>query len=114
MPADPFATCAPGSAFGVGLLHRIGAGTPTRVLIFITAAGVGGKVVGMLILGCFLVGLLVSNTVVALAGAFGFLGASRSFGVYAGVSLVTALFSVVVGSIFLLGASRVLPAMFGG
>jgi ABC-type nickel/cobalt efflux system permease component RcnA len=114
MPDDPFGTYAGKTAFGVGMIHGIGAETPTQVLLFVTAAGAGGKVAGMLLLGCFLIGLLSSNTVVALAGTFGFLGASRNFAVYVGVSLVTAAFSLAIGSILLFGTANALPALLGG
>jgi high-affinity nickel-transport protein len=80
----------------------------------VAAAGAGGKGVGLLLLACFLVGLVSSNSLIALAGTFGFFGASRSFRLYATVSVVTATFSLVIGAIFLLGHSTVLPAMFGG
>jgi high-affinity nickel-transport protein len=114
MPDDPFADYAPRTAFGVGMIHGVGAETPTQVLIFLTAAGAGGKAAGLLLLVCFLVGLLASNSLVALAGAVGFLGATRNFRLYVAVSLVTAVFSLVIGTVFLFGSSSVLPAMLGG
>src|SRR4051794_30752195 len=45
-PDDPFANYGRGTAFTVGMVHGIGAETPTQLLIFLTAAGAGGKVVG--------------------------------------------------------------------
>ena len=102
------------SAFGVGMIHGIGAETPTQVLIFLAAAGAGGKMVGLTLLGCFLVGLLTSNTLIALAGTFGFLGATRNFRLYVGVSVATAIFSLAIGSLFLFGRGTMLPAFFGG
>jgi hypothetical protein len=114
MPADPFLDYGKGTAFGVGMIHGVGAETPTQVLIFLAAAGAGGRGVGLLLLMCFLVGLVASNTLIALAGTFGFLGATRNFPLYATVSVVTAVFSLVVGTLFLVGRSTVLPAFFGG
>ena len=114
MPDDPFANYVPRTAFGIGMLHGIGAETPTQVVIFVTAAGVGGKASGVLLLAAFLVGLLSSNSVVALAGTFGFLGAARNFKLYVAVSCITALFSLVVGTVFLFGSAALLPAMLGG
>jgi high-affinity nickel-transport protein len=113
-PNDPFANYVPGTAFGIGMIHGVGAETPTQVLIFLTAAGAGGKGAGLLVLMCFLVGLLASNCLIALAGTFGFLGAGRNFALYVAVSVVTALFSAVIGIIFLFGASAALPALIGG
>jgi high-affinity nickel-transport protein len=114
VPDDPFLAYGRATAFGVGMIHGIGAETPTQVLLFLAAAGAGGKAEGLLLLGAFLVGLLSSNSLIALAGTFGFLGASRNWRLYVGVSLVTAVFSLVIGTVFLFGHSTVLPAFFGG
>jgi hypothetical protein len=35
-------------------------------------------------------------------------------GVYAAVSCITALFSLVIGTVFLFGSAALLPAMLGG
>lgn len=67
-----------------------------------------------MLLACFLVGLLGSNTLIALAGTFGFLGVSRRFRLYVLVSVVTGLFSLVIGALFLVGRGTALPAIFGG
>ena len=114
MPDDPFMNYGRATALGVGMIHGIGAETPTQVLIFLTAAGAGGKGAGVLLLICFLMGLLTSNSLLALASTFGFLGATRNFRIYATVSVVTAVFSLVIGSIFVFGQSTLLPTMFGG
>ncbi len=114
LPSDPFADYAPHTAFGIGMLHGIGAETPTQVLIFVTAAGAGGKAVGLLLLVSFLVGLLFSNTVIAAAGTLGFLGVGRHFALYVTVSVLTAAFSLVTGTLFLFGSAPLLPAIFGG
>jgi ABC-type nickel/cobalt efflux system permease component RcnA len=114
LPDDPFVTYGPVTAFSVGMMHGVGAETPTQVLIFLTAAGAGDTGVGLLLLGCFLVGLLSSNTMIAVAGTFGLLGASRRWWLYATVSVLTAVFSLVIGGLFLFGRGAVLPAIFGG
>jgi high-affinity nickel-transport protein len=114
MPDDPFMNYSRATAFGVGLIHGIGAETPTQVLIFLTVAGAGGKAVGVLLLVCFLAGLLASNTLIALASTFGYAGATRKFWLYATVSVVTATFSLLIGTLFLFGRATLLPALFGG
>lgn len=114
MPDDPFPTYGRATAFGVGMLHGVGAETPTQVVVFAAAAGAGGTAAGILVLVCFLAGLLASNTVVALAATFGFLGAARNFGVYAAISVVTALFSLALGTLFVVGQSSGLPVILGG
>jgi High-affinity nickel-transport protein len=103
-----------GTAFGVGMIHGVGAETPTQVLLFLGAAGAGGRGVGVLALAAFIVGLLVSNSIITVGSAFGFLSASRNFGLYATVAVLTAVFSLVIGVLFLFGQESVLPAFFGG
>jgi high-affinity nickel-transport protein len=114
VPDDPFMTYGKPTAFGVGMIHGVGAETPTQVLLFLAAAGAGGTTEGLALLCCFLVGLLSSNSLIAAAGTFGFLGAARNWPLYVGISVVTAVFSLVIGTIFLSGSATVLPAFFGG
>jgi High-affinity nickel-transport protein len=113
-PDDSFMTYGRATAFGVGMIHGIGAETPTQVLIFLSAAGAGGTLVGVVVLLAFIAGLLSSNTLITLGSAFGFLRASKNFPIYATVAVVTGVFSLVIGTIFLLGKTTLLPALFGG
>ncbi|MEY2402921.1 MAG: hypothetical protein QOD38_472 [Acidimicrobiaceae bacterium] len=114
VPDDPFTTYGRPTAFFIGMLHGVGAETPTQVVIFLTAAGVGGTGAGMALLLVFLAGLLSANTVVALAGTFGFLGSTKNWPVYVCVSILTAVSSLVIGSLFLFGHGDFLPAIFTG
>jgi high-affinity nickel-transport protein len=111
---DPFMNYGTGTSLAVGMLHGVGAETPTQVLIFLTAAGAGGARAGLIVLGVFLLGLFTANTALALASASGFLAASRRFGIYAAVSVVTAVASLILGVAFLLGQDSWLPVFFGG
>jgi hypothetical protein len=111
---DPFMNYQRGTAFVVGMVHGIGGETPTQVLIFLTVAGIGGKLAGVLVLIAFLVGLLSSNSLITLGSAFGYLRASQNWGIYVTVALLTAAFSLVIGTLFLLGKDTILPAIFGG
>jgi len=96
------------------MLHGVGAETPTQVLLFLTAAGVGGRGAGALLLVAFLVGLMTSNTLIALGGTFGFLRATKHWPVYVTISVITAFASLVIGTLFLFGNGDVLPALLGG
>lgn len=113
-PHDLFSNYGRGSSFGVGMIHGVGAETPTQVLVFLAAAGAGGRGVGTLVLLSFIVGLLASNSIITVGSALGFLRASKNFFVYATVAVLTAIFSLAIGTIFLLGKTPVLPALFGG
>jgi hypothetical protein len=62
----------------------------------------------------FILGLLASNSLITLGSAFGFLQASKNFAIYATVAVLTGVFSLVIGTLFVLGETTVLPAIFGG
>ncbi len=113
-PDDPFVNYQKGTSFLVGMLHGIGAETPTQILIFTAAAGAGGKAAGIAVLTAFLVGLMTSNSIITVGSAFGFLRASKNFAVYATVAVITGVFSLVIGVLFVLGKDTVLPALFAG
>jgi hypothetical protein len=114
MPDDPFMNYGRVTAFLVGMIHGVGAETPTQVLLFFVTAGVGGRGIGLLLLIVFIAGLLMSNTLIALTSTFGFLRASRRFALYATVAVLTAVFSLTIGTLFLFGRSTLLPAILGG
>jgi cytochrome c biogenesis protein CcdA len=113
-PDDPFVNYQRGTSILVGMLHGIGAETPTQILIFTAAAGAGGKAAGIAVLVAFLVGLMTSNSIITLGTAFGFLRASKNFAVYATVAVITGVFSLAIGVLFVLGKDTVLPALFAG
>ena len=111
---DAFLQYGRATSLGVGMIHGVGAETPTQVLLFLTAAGVGGTGAGVLLLTVFLLGLFASNTAIAVAATLGFLSSSKNFVFYAALSAVTAVSSLVIGVVFLLGRGSVLPSFFAG
>ena len=111
---DAFMNYGRRTAFGVGMIHGVGAETPTQVLIFLAAAGASGKGAGVVVLLAFLVGLLTSNSLITLGSSFGFLRASQNWKIYVTVAVLTGIFSLVIGTLFLFGKSSLLPALFGG
>ena len=91
------------SVFFLGILHGLGAETPTQIALFALAAGFGGMFYGFLGLVMFLVGLLLINTLM-MASASGFFGASASHPrVLRIATTVTAVYSLVIGGILLAG-----------
>jgi hypothetical protein len=102
------------TSVAVGALHGIGAETPTQVLLLAAAATAGGAAPGMLLLGAFLFGLFLSNSVVGLTVALGFLGASRNFPLYAIVSVLTGVGGMTVGILLLTGGAHLLPSLVAG
>ncbi|HDH03527.1 MAG TPA: hypothetical protein ENH15_04705, partial [Actinobacteria bacterium] len=78
----PFANYGVRTSFGVGMLHGIGAETPTQVLIFLAAADAGGRTVGLATLVVFVAGIVSMNSLIALGSTFGFMNATRSSRMY--------------------------------
>jgi hypothetical protein len=107
----------PRTAFGVGMIHGIGAETGSQALLLAGIAGVTGTT-GIVILLAFVVGLLLSNTLVAVVSASGFIGAQRMRTLYVIVGAVAGVASLVIGVLFIVGLGTVLPDLqeliFGG
>lgn len=99
----------PGTAFGTGLIHGIGAETGTQVLIIAAVGGAASQGLGAGMLLAFVAGLLVSNTAVALLTSAGFLSATRVKSLYVVAGVLAALFSLWIGSYAVLGISDQLP-----
>ena len=97
------------TAYGVGLIHGIGAETGTQVLVIATAVGAGTKLMGVAVLMMFVVGLLISNSFITFATAAGFVSSRRRQWIYVFAGLLAAVFSLVVGLVFLFRASGFLP-----
>ncbi len=97
------------TAYGVGLIHGIGAETGTQVLVIATAVGAGTKVMGIAVLMMFVVGLLISNSFITFATAAGFVSSRRRQWIYVFAGLLAAVFSLVVGLVFLFRAGGFLP-----
>jgi len=112
--ADAFMNYGKGTAFVVGMVHGIGAETPTQLLIFVTIAGAGGTLAGEILLAMFLLGLVASNSVITLGSTFGLMRASKNWALYVTVAILTATLSLVIGTIFVLGKTTLLPALFTG
>jgi hypothetical protein len=102
-----------GSVFAIGVIHGLGAETPSQLLLFLLAANLGGVMLGLLGLTVFLVGLLAMNTLMTASavGIFGLSAAKPS--VLRFVIGATAAYSVVVGGVFLFGVSSFLPQLGG-
>jgi high-affinity nickel-transport protein len=99
------------TAFAIGMIHGVGAETGTQALIIATAVGATSKSIAVLTLLFFLVGLLISNSFVTLMTTVGFVSARRRQLIYVGAGLVAAVFSLLVGSFFLLKSADLLPEL---
>lgn len=109
---DPFAfRYDRGSVFAVGIIHGLGAETPSQLLLFLLAANLGGSSRGLVGLGCFIAGLLLMNTVMTASASGIFVSSTNRPRLQLTVTSLTAAYSFVVGAIFLFGLSDKLPPL---
>ena len=99
------------TVYGIGMIHGVGAETGSQVLIFSAAAGATSNFSGTLLLLAFVVGLVVSNTAITLGSVFGFWGSKTNRRAYLAFGILTAVFSLAVGSMFVLQQGSLLPAI---
>jgi len=92
-----------GTAAGIGVLHGIGIESPTQIAVFVASTSVVGAAAGFALLGAWVVGLIVANSVMALLAGFGLLHAERHFVVYATTAVLVGVASVIMGSLLLVG-----------
>jgi len=99
------------SVFVIGVLHGIGAETPSQLALFFLTANLGGTSRGLLGLAAFAVGLVAMNALMtaSLGGAFSAGGYHPRF--YNLIAWTGAAYSFIIGLIFLFGISNQLPAL---
>jgi high-affinity nickel permease len=97
------------TAFGVGMIHGIGAETGTQILLIATIGGAAGVGLGVPMMFAFIIGLLVSNTAIIILSATGFVASQLRQRIYIVVGVVAGTFSLLVGALFLFQAEGSLP-----
>jgi high-affinity nickel-transport protein len=99
------------TALGIGMIHGIGAETGTQVLVITAAAGAGSKTMGLLSLLFFIAGLLISNSIVTVMTTVGFTSSRQKNAFYIAAGLLAAVFSLVVGIVFITRSTDFLPSL---
>lgn len=99
------------TAFGVGMIHGIGAETGTQVLLIAAIGGASSEGLGIPMMIAFIVGLLISNSVVVLITATGFIASRIRERLYVAIGVVAGTFSLVIGIVFLFGLDTALPSL---
>ena len=99
------------SVFVIGMLHGVGAETPSQLALFFLTANLGGTSRGMLGLAAFAVGLVTMNALMtaSMGGAFRATGHHTRF--YHAIAWAGAAYSCIIGIIFLFGVSDRLPPL---
>jgi ABC-type nickel/cobalt efflux system permease component RcnA len=110
-PDDRTWNYSPKSVVLIGVVHGLGAETPSQLMIFLLAANLGGVSKGFLGLAMFIAGLLVMNTCMTglAVGLFGVSSRLPRFQFV--VTALTAIYSLAVGALFLFGSSSLLPPL---
>lgn len=99
------------SVFAIGVVHGIGAETPSQLALFFLAKSLGGTTNGMLGLAAFCIGLVTMNALMtaSMGGAFRASGHHPRF--YHAIAWAGAAYSCIIGVIFLFGVSGHLPPL---
>jgi high-affinity nickel-transport protein len=109
--ADPveMSSYGPRTAFGVGMIHGIGAETGTQVLIIAAIGGASSIGLGVPMMFAFILGLLISNSAIVIITATGFVASQMRQRIYLAAGAVAGIFSLVVGALFLFQMEGTLP-----
>ena len=101
----------PKTAFGVGMIHGIGAETGTQVLLIAAVGGAASAGLGIPMLFAFVLGLLLSNFAIVVLTSVGFVASQTRERIYVVVGLVAGLFSLILGTIYVLSLDAIVPEM---
>jgi high-affinity nickel permease len=96
-------------AFGIGVIHGLGAETPSQLALFLLAANLGGVAKGIGGMAMFLAGLFLMNSVMTASACGLFRGTAPHPKLMRFFIGLTAVYSFVVGCVFLLGSAEHLP-----
>jgi high-affinity nickel-transport protein len=97
------------TAFGVGMIHGVGAETGSQVLLIAAVGGAAGQGLGVPMMFAFILGLLLANTLIVVLTATGFVASQLRQPLYIAIGVLAGTFSVVVGVLFLFGAEGAMP-----
>ena len=101
----------PRTAFGVGMIHGIGAETATQVLLITAIGGAADVGLGVPMMLAFIVGLVITNTIIVVVSASGFLASQARRRIYIVIGAIAGTFSLVIGAAFLFGREDLLPSL---
>ena len=100
------------ASVSIGVIHGIGAETGTQAILLTATVGATSALTGSFLLIAFVVGLLLSNTLITIAASSGLLGGDRHRKLHMALGIFVAGFSLVLGSMFIMGMTQNLPSFF--
>jgi high-affinity nickel-transport protein len=101
----------PRTAFGVGMIHGIGAETASQALLIAAVGGASSAGLGVPMLFAFIIGLVISNSMIVVLTATGFVASQLRTRIYVVVGVLAGAFSLWIGALFLLQAEGSLPSL---
>ena len=99
------------SVFLIGVLHGIGAETPSQLALFFLTANLGGTSRGMLGLAAFAFGLVAMNALMTATLGSAFKAGGARPHLYHAIAWTGAVYSCGLGFIFLFGIADRLPSL---
>jgi high-affinity nickel-transport protein len=99
------------SVFVIGVLHGVGAETPSQLALFFLTANLGGTSRGMMGLAAFAIGLVSMNALMTASMGGAFRASGHHPGLYHAIAWTGAAYSCIIGLIFLFGISDHLPPL---
>lgn len=99
------------SVFAIGVLHGVGAETPSQLMLFFLTANLGGTSRGLMGLAAFVIGLVAMNALMTASMGGAFRASGHHPHLYHIIAWTGAAYSCIVGVIFLFGISDHLPPL---
>ncbi|MBI02266.1 MAG: hypothetical protein CL783_07310 [Chloroflexi bacterium] len=100
------------ASVSIGAVHGIGAETGTQAILLTATVGATSALAGSFLLIAFVVGLLLSNTLITIAASSGLLGGDHHSKLHLILGIFVAGFSLILGFIFVMGKTQNLPSFF--
>ena len=101
----------PVSAYVIGLIHGVGGETPTQILLFVIAGGITGGLAGAIVVLAFVAGVFITNTIESVLASLGYARAAGSPRLFRRIAAAAAVFSLLIGALFVMGGSGLLPPL---
>ena len=99
------------SVFLIGVLHGVGAETPSQLALFFLTANLGGTSRGLMGLAAFAIGLVAMNALMTASMGGAFRASGQHPRLYHVIAWTGAAYSCIIGFIFLFGISDRLPSL---
>ena len=90
------------TSFGIGLVHGLGAETPTQIGALLVLLKTGGGMKGFLFLLSFVLGIFICNILLAILSIYGYKKIQANPKIYIAVGTLTSIFSLLIGIMFLI------------